>query len=66
MSRITKIAVQVECDGKPYAVNINQESAQMAAQLLGAFCKNGVLQLFALPAGCSFDKLSNILPKETS
>jgi hypothetical protein len=66
VSRITKIAVQVECDGKPYAVNIAQEHAQMAAQMMSAFCKDGVLQLVALPAGCAFDKLSSILKGQTS
>jgi hypothetical protein len=64
MSRITKIAVQVEYDGKPYAVLIEQEHAQLAAQLLSSFCKDHVLQLVAMPVGCSFDKLSNILQKE--
>lgn len=66
MNHITKIAVQVECDGKPYAVNINQDSAEMAAYILGAFCKDQVLQLVAMPDGCKFDSFANIYKGQTT
>lgn len=61
MNRITKIAVQVECDGHPCAVLIRQEHAQLAAQMLSAFCEGGILQLVKLPASTKFDDLKNVL-----
>jgi len=64
MNRITKIAIQVECDGHPCAVLIDQEHASIAAQMLAAFCKDGILQLVKLPANTEFGNLKTILDRK--
>ena len=64
MTRITKISVMVECDGQPCAIHIGQEHAELAAQMMSVFCRDGVLQLVRLPAGCQFTDLSRLFPKD--
>jgi hypothetical protein len=61
MPQITKIAVQVEYDGKAYAVRLESGTTQLAAHMLAGFCKDGVLQLTPLPNECRFDLLENVI-----
>lgn len=61
MSVITKLTVQVECDGAACLVNFEPGHEAMIAQLLGAFCKDGILQLVKLPSHFKFEKMADYL-----